>query len=279
MRALALGLGAMLLVAAACAQAPAVNAGGVVNAASYATQGVSPGSIIGIFGTNLAGALAFSDSIPLSVTLGTVTSVTFNGVSAPLYYAGPLQVNAQMPFESLASGSTSATVNVVVTTTTGGASAPQPVTVVPAMPGIFTVSETGVGQAIATDNNDGAIAAPTGSIQGANTHPWSISSGHALVIWCTGLGAVTPTIADGANSYDSSGNLTLRQVPPANTPVVLIGGVAAKVLFAGLAPAFVGEYQVDVLPGTGTPTGNTVTLQIQMNNVTTTNQVTIAVGN
>jgi uncharacterized protein (TIGR03437 family) len=279
MRALALGLGAVLLVSAARAQAPAVNPGGIVNAASYATQGVAPGSIIGIFGTNLAGALAFSDSIPLSVTLGTVSSVTFNGVSAPLYYAGPLQVNAQMPYESLASGSTSATVNVVVTTTTGGASASQPVTVLPAVPGIFTVNESGVGPAIATDNNDGAIAAAAGSIQGLTTHPWSLSSGHALVIWCTGLGAVTPPIADGANSYDSNGNLTLRSVPSANTPVVLIGGVAAKVVFAGLAPAFVGEYQVDVTAGTGTPTGDAVSVQIQMNGVTTSDKVTIAVGN
>ena len=272
-------LGGILAAAAALAQAPAVNPGGVVNTANYAPQGVSPGSIVAIFGTNLAGALAFSDSIPLSVTLGTVSSVTFNGVSAPLYYVGPLQVDAQMPFESLPSGATSATVNVVVTTTTGGASAPQPVTVLPAVSGIFTVSETGVGQAIATDNNDGAIAAPTGSIHGVTTHPWSLSSGHALVIWCTGLGAVDPPIADGHNSYDSSGQLTLRQVPPANTPVVLIGGVAAKVLFAGLAPAFVGEYQVDVLPGAGTPTGDAVSLQIQMNNITTSDQVTIAVGN
>ena len=79
----------------------------------------------------------------------------------------------------------------IVVTRTSGASSPQTVNVVPASPGIFTANATGLGQAIATDNDDNAIAAPAGSIAGLTTHPISISSGHALIVWCTGLGAVT----------------------------------------------------------------------------------------
>jgi uncharacterized protein (TIGR03437 family) len=269
-------MGFVLLVSAARAQAPAVNPGGVVNDGSFAAQGVAPGSIVAIFGTNLASSLAITDTIPLSTKLGSVTSITFDNLPAPLYFVGPQQVNAQLPYASLGTN-TSATVNIVVTTSTG-TSAAQTVNVVPSLPGIFTVSQNGLGQAIATDNNTGMIAAPPNSIAGLHTQPISISSGHALVIWCTGLGPVTPSIADGANSINPDGSVTLRRT--VNQPTVTVGGVPVKeVLFSGLAPQFVGENQVDVLLGANTPTGNAVPVQIMINGITTSDKVTIAVTN
>ena len=278
MRPILFSLGIAALAPLAYGQAPVVNAGGVVNNASYSTQGVAPGSIVAIFGSNLAAKLAISDTIPLSTNLGSVTSVTFNKVPAPLYFVGSLQIDAQLPYESLQSGSASGTANIVVTTNTGS-SASQSVNVVQTLPGIFTVNQSGTGQGIATDNNDGAIAAAAGSLSGLTTHPISISSGHALVIWCTGLGAVTPSIADGSNSY-SNGVLTLRKTvvqPPGL--VVLVGGVSQQVVFSGLAPEFVGEYQVDVVLAPSTPTGNAIPVQVQVNGVTTSDKVTIAVSN
>ena len=119
MRGAGLVLGLTLVVSLARAQAPIVNAGGVVNDGNYSTQGVAPGSIVAIFGSNLASKVAITDTIPISTSLDTVTSVTFNGVSAGLYFVGPQQINAQLPFESLPSGASSATANVVVTTNTG----------------------------------------------------------------------------------------------------------------------------------------------------------------
>lgn len=279
MRPVWMTLAIAVTVSLARAQAPVVNAGGVVNNGSYSAQGVAPGSIVAIFGTNLASKLAITDTIPLSTTLDTVSSVTFNGVKAPLYFVGPTQIDAALPWESLASGATSGTVDIVVTTNTGS-SAAQTVNVVQAMPGIFTVSQNGLGQAIATDNADGAWAAPAGSIAGVTTRPFSISTqgqnGHALIIWCTGLGAVAPPIADGANSYNPDGSVTVRQT--VTTPVVTVGGVQAQVLFSGLAPGFVSENQVDILLGPNTPTGDAVPVQITVNGVTTSDQVTIAVG-
>jgi len=272
----------MTLASLLYAQAPTVNTGGVVNDASYAPQAVAPGSIVAIFGTNLASAVAISDTIPLSTSLGSVTSVTFNNVPAPLYFVGPLQINAYLPYESLPSSTSTGTANVVVNTNTG-ASVAQTVNLVPTLPGIFTVNEQGTGQAIATDNADAALAAPTGSIPGASAHPFSISTqgqnGHALNIWCTGLGAITPPVAAGANSY-SNGKLVLRRTV-AQSPdlAVLVGGVPAQILFAGLAPQYVGEYQIDVLLGPGTPTGNAVPVQIQLNGVTTSANVTVAITN
>jgi len=275
MRSVGLALGLAMIAVSVRAQAPVVNAGGVVNDANYSSQGVAPGSIIGIFGTNLSSKVAIGDTVPLSVALDTVTSVTFNGVPAGLYFVGPLQINAQLPFESLASGAANSTVDIVVTSNTGSSTA-QSVNVLPAVPGIFTANQTGLGQAIATDNSTNLIAAPANSIGGITTSPISISSGHALIVWCTGLGGVTPSIPDGANSFNPDGTYTLRNT--VMQPTVTIGGVEAQFVYSILSPQYVGEYQIAVVPAAATPTGSAVSLQIAINGITTSNQVTLAVA-
>jgi adhesin/invasin len=263
-------------VSLASAQTPVVNAGGVVNDGSYDKTGVAPGSIVAIFGTPLASSVQLASSIPLSTSLGNVTSVTFNGIPAPLYFVGPMQINAQMPWNVLPAGTNSGTATVVVTLNNGASSAPQMVPIVASLPGIFTVNQSGTGQGIATDNNDGAMAAPAGSIMGLVTHPISISSGHPLIVWCTGLGAVTPAIANGVAT--GTQKLSNSNV----TPTILIGGVPAKFISSVLSPQFVSENQVAVFPDPTTPTGNAVTLQIQVpgasGTYTSSDKVTIAVA-
>jgi len=259
---------AATLAFAAYGQTPAVNPGGVVNTASYSTVGVAPGSIVSIFGSNLASQPVTASSVPLPTTLGNVVSVTFNSVPAPLYFVSSGQINAQVPWEVLADGSASGAVNVVVTTD-AGSSSPQTVQVSPELPGIFTTSANGAGQAIATDNADGVIAAPVGAINILTTHP--IQIGSYLIIWCTGLGAVDSDVPDGANTGAAIVN-TLDK------PTVLIGGVPATLVYSVLSPQYAGEYQVAVQVPPSTPTGNAVPLQIQMNGVTTLANVTIAVS-
>jgi uncharacterized protein (TIGR03437 family) len=256
-------LSAMVLSLAtlARAQAPAVNPGGVVNAASGANQGVAPGSIVSIYGTNLASAATASSAVPLPTTLADVTSVTFNNVTAALFYVSPLQINAQVPWNVLPAGTASGTVSVVVTRSTGTSPA-QNVPIVAALPGIFTVSQTGVGQAIATNNADGDIA----------TTASPISVGDYLIVWCTGMGAVSPTIANGAAASGSTYSNTVL------APVVTIGGVTATPVYSVLSPQYVGLTQIGVQVAAGTPVGNAEPLQITVNGVTTSAQVTIAVG-
>jgi uncharacterized protein (TIGR03437 family) len=272
MRPVWLVLGMLVCLSLARAQ-PAVGAGGVVNSGSYSAQGVAPGSIVSIFGTDLATTITQPETIPLSTTWSDVMSVTFNNVPAGLYFVSAGQINAQLPFNVLSAGQTSGTVPIVVTRASG-ASAPQNVTIVQAAPGIFTANATGLGQAIATDNDDNDIAAPVGSIAGLTTHPISLSSQHPLIVWCTGLGAVTPPIANyvaGALVNGQFFNTVLQ-------PTILIGGVAATPIYSVLSPQFVSEYQIGVTPAANTPTGSAVSLQIQIGGVTTSNQVTIAVA-
>src|SRR6516225_7079754 len=109
------------MAVAGYAQSPVVNNGGVINAANGITP-VTPGSLVSIFGTNLASGLAQANSIPLSTTLNGV-SVTFNGVQAPLLFVSGGQINAQLPWNVLSSGTAGSAT--VVVTRDGSVSAPQ----------------------------------------------------------------------------------------------------------------------------------------------------------
>ena len=257
--------------AGAFAQQPVVPSGGVLNAASNAKGvSVSPGSLVSIYGTALASSLAQAGTIPLSNQLGNV-SVTFNNIPAPLLYVSnsPQQINAQVPWEL--AGNSSAQ---IVVTNGGTASAATSVPLTGAAPGIFSIG-SGVGQAIAYGNSDGQLAAPVGiyASSGLTTHPAKIGDPTTLVILATGLGPVNPPVQTGNDVTDGQTHQC------ATMPTVMVGGVAAQVVFAGMTPQFVGVYQVNIVIQPGTPTGNAVPLQMTMNGITTSNQITIAVSN
>src|ERR1051326_7449199 len=147
-------------------QTPGINKGGIVNAASFEPgQGIAPGSVVAIFGSNLAADLAQADTVPLTTMLANV-SVSFNGQPAPLFFVSPGQINAQIPFEVAAGG------NVTVTVTRNGTpSAGEVISTLPMAPGVFQASN----HAIAVDVQDPAsaryatLAAPPGSIAGLTT--------------------------------------------------------------------------------------------------------------
>ncbi len=259
----------------ACAQTPVIAPGGVLNGASFDKTGqpIPPGSLISIFGTDLSAATASADSVPLSTSLSNVT-VTFNGIAAPLKdvvhnAAGGDQINAQVPWEVLPAGMSSGTAQVVVSRN-GVDSAPLPITLGVAAPGIFTFPG-GVGQAVAYGNSDGAIAAPINSGLPFVSRPAKIGDPTTLVILATGLGPVNPPVTTGANANDGQLHQTTT------LPQVTVGGVPAQVVFAGMTPQFVGVYQINIVIAAGTPTGNAIPLQISMNGVTSRNDVTIAV--
>jgi uncharacterized protein (TIGR03437 family) len=257
----------------ALAQTPVVSTGGVLNGASFTKgQAVTPGSLVSIFGTNLASKVSEADTIPLSKSLGGVTVQFVNGtttISAPMLYVQPAdpannvsaQLNVQVPWELVPAGM-SANVNVIVNNN-GSVSAPAQVAVSPFSPGVFSSN----GLAIAV-NSDGTLAWPTGAVPGLTTHPAKI--GDTVIVYATGLGAVASPPADGANSEDQ---LRTNLV----TPQILIGGVSAKVPFSGLSPQFVGVNQLNVTIPNVAP-GNSVPFQIVLGGITTSDSVTMAVS-
>jgi uncharacterized protein (TIGR03437 family) len=252
-------------IAPTIAMGQAVSNGGVINAASFAVgQPVSPGGLVAIFGTSLATGTVAGDTIPLSAAIAG-TSVTFNGISAPLLFVSAGQVNAQLPWDVLG-GQTSGTVNVVVNNN-GKLSAPVPVPVGPLSPGIFSIPN-GAGFAVAVNNADGSVAAPVGAIPGIVTHPAKV--GDALILYANGLGAVDSPVANGAASSDRLRNaLTI--------PTVLVSGVSAQVLFAGLTPQFPGVDQINFVVPQVNP-GDSLPVQLQEGGITSTDKVVIAVS-
>jgi len=171
----------------------------------------------------------------VATTLGT-TSVTFNGVAAPLVYVSANQINAIAPYEI----SGSSTANVVVKNN-GVTSAAFQVAVTPANPAIFTLSQNGSGQ--------GAILNQNLSVNGS-TNP--AAKGSTIAIYVTGEGTVTPAAATGSVTPAAG------PYPKPTQPVtVSIGGIPAVVTFFGEAPALVsGVMQVNVIIPSNAPSGN-----------------------
>jgi uncharacterized protein (TIGR03437 family) len=267
-------LALLLTAGAALAQTPVISPGGILNAASSDLTGLplSQGSLISIYGSNLSPVTDSAAAIPLPVSLDGVV-VTVNGVLAPLLVVSAGQINAQIPWTALAAAppttNSTTTAQVVVSTLTAGASAPATIKVGLAGPGIFTFSY-GSGQAVAYSNVDGAIASAT-PVPSYGYHPAKINDPYSLVILATGLGAVNPPVVTGAAPPTGVISNTVT------TPTVLIGNVPAQVLFAGLSQ-YPGVYQLNVIVAPGTPTGNAVPLQIQLDGITSRNDVTIAVS-
>jgi uncharacterized protein (TIGR03437 family) len=231
---------------------------GAANGASFvAGEPLTAGALASVFGNGFASSNVYASAIPLPTTLGNA-SVTIGGFPAPLLFVSSQQINLQVPWE--VSGTTAD----IVVSVNGNVLAPFQAHIGPVSPGVFT-AQSGTGQAIAI-NPDGSLAGPEGSIPGTALHPAKV--GDPLVILATGLGPVTPKIADGHNASDA-----LRDT--LTTPKVMIGGQPAVVSFSGLSPQFVGLNQINVtVPKVQ---AGVVPLEISIGGITTSNQVTIAV--
>jgi uncharacterized protein (TIGR03437 family) len=218
------------------ATVPIVNPGSVLNAASFVAQApVAPGSLISIFGSNLADGTAQS-GVPLPSNLGG-TSVVLGGRSVPLVYASNGQLSALVPYDVPVNTQLQLLVQRGSALSVGNS-----LTVAAAQPAVFTANQQGTGQGVIVDTSTGVLAdvnAPA-------------TAGDVVVISCTGLGAVDPPVANGAPAPDSPISQTINAV------TATIGGVPAQVQFAGLAPGTAGVYQVNVVVPSGVAPGSQV---------------------
>jgi uncharacterized protein (TIGR03437 family) len=245
------------------------NSGGTICAAT--NEPASAGGIASLYGTNLATGTFAATKLPLTTTLDPAANTTVKlssggsaaPITAPLFFVSPNQINFQMPWEILGQSQASLTV-----TTFGVTSAPVSVNLANPSPGIFSINQQGTGQGAIEIANTTILAAPAGSVPGAQAHP--AAAGNYVTIYSTNLGDVSNRPADGAASPSSPLAKTVL------TPTVTIGGVNAPVSFSGLAPGFVGLYQVNAQVPTGAPSGNAVPVILNIGGVAS-NTVTIAV--
>ncbi len=231
---------------------PALNPGGVVNAASYAYP-IAPGSIAAAFGDLLVASASTGGSSPLLTSLSGLSLQFGDATEAPLFFASTGQVNFQVPWEL--AGQTQTTIAAAFNGQIGAA---QTLSLAPFAPGIFSMSSQGNGQ---------------GAILDASYHLVDSSNpataGSSVLIFCTGLGAVTNQPPTGSPAGDTPFSET------AIMPTVTIGGAPAQVTFSGLAPGYVGLYQMNVQVPAGLTATNAAPVVISGAGVTS-NTVTMA---
>ncbi len=211
-----------------------INPQGIVNAASFApfTAGLSPGEFITIYGSGLAAGTQAATSLPLPGSLGGV-QVLINGIAAPLAVVSPGAISALVPY--------GITDNVAAVQVFNGGTASNVVTMytTKTAAGVFTFPADGLGSSAALHLDYTLVT----SGNPANT-------GETLALYVAGLGAVSPSVADGAAASATS----LSNA--ANLVNVEIDGKPATVTYAGLAPSLAGLYQLNVVVPQGIHSGN-----------------------
>ena len=201
---------------------------GIVNSANFApiTNSIAPGEFLTLFGTNLSLVTMQAQSLPLQTNLGGV-QVMVNGRAAPIYFVSPMQISVIVPNATTESFATFQVIS------NGTASNKVTVYVTPSAPGIFTLTQNGVGNAAVLHADYSVV-----------TQDSPAKIGETLQLFVTGLGAVTPAVADGATAPSSPLSLVNADVG------VYIDTQQAQVVFKGLAPGFAALYQVNfVVPG------------------------------
>lgn len=209
---------AMVALAAALTATgqPVIGSGGILNNASFALPGtpnssIAQGSLFAVFASNLGvSGVTTQPRYPLQTTLAGISGrVTSGGQTFDLIpaYVTAAQVGFVLPSRTPVGNGT------VTITANGQTSAPAPITIVANSFGTYAVNSAGSGAGIITNTNFQILGLASAA-----------QAGETIIIWGTGLGAVTgDEIAAPAQQVD----LTSLSVQ------VYVGGRQATVLYRG----------------------------------------------
>ena len=257
---------------------------GVGNAASYASGSVAPGELIAIFGTGLGPAVLSvydpnANPLPIVLQSGSppagVTGVQFDDSVHPVYdaaliYTSAGQVGAMVPFEVASAASVKLTVSYA-----GLTSKPVDLTVVAAVPGIFTADASGKGQGSVLNY----IAATNDYTINSATNPALMKSAPIVVLYLTGFGITRCQLTVGgcAATPVSSTTPAPAGVDTNTAASVTIDGKAAAPVVTGVpAGSFPGLLQLNVtVPPDATP-GKAVPLTVSIGAASAQTGVTLA---
>lgn len=222
------------------------------NAADFRPDALSVESIAAAFGNNLAPRVEMAQSLPLPLEMSG-TTLTVNGIPAPLFFVAPTQINFQVP-----AGVAPGPATLVVSNGLGNYALGN-IAIAASAPAIFTANATGRGDAAALATIDGVNFEPP---------PFDVLVGgrpNILLLFGTGIRRAPAT-----NPNDDNG--------VAEAVTVTIDSRAARVLYAGAQGAFAGLDQINVeLPANLVGTGpRSVEVVVTINSVTT-NRVTVPI--
>ncbi len=218
---------------------------GNTNAANYFHR-YAPGMLDSLFGTfaKNSGAAA---SLPLPTSMADV-QVLVNGIAAPLLYVSPTQINFQIPMAT----PTGPQDFEVLQISTNQILSDGLYSVEQSSPGFFSLDRSGTGPLAAVNNDDGK--------PNSSTDP--VKAGHFISLFGTGQGVVNGAPPDG---YPATG-----AVPTSQQPQVYAGGTdflpPSAVQYSGLAPGFVGLWQINIqIPSNAAPGATTVVVLFKGN--------------
>lgn len=219
--------------------------GSIVDAASQAAIPVSPGKIVVIYGAGLGPTQLVSNAAQNGVFASQLagTSVSFNGLQAPILYTSASQVAAIVPYE------VAGTVAQVTVAYQGSMSSSVTVPIAPSEPSLFSANGTGAGQ-VAAVNGDGSI--------NDAAHP--VKAGGYISLYATGEGGLTPAGSDGRLAP-----IVAPFPQPQASVSVTVAGQPASVIYAGSAPGEVeGLMQVVLQVPQGVQAGGYVPVVLQV---------------
>jgi len=211
------------------ANSPQVFPKGAVNAASYQTP-IAQNGLVSIFGRNL-GDTEGASSLPLPTVLGGVC-VTLNNLPLPLFLSSPGQINAQIPPE-MATGAFPLVVRAIGK---NAASASQQLTISKYAPAVF----------VDPVSNQAALLHADGRFV-TKDHP--AHRDEPLMLFASGLGLTTGGKVTGGNGAPSNPLAVTAKVEVFfGDPTWSQAGIIVD--WSGLAPGFVGLYQLNLrVPG------------------------------
>jgi len=220
---------------------PAIAPLGVRSAALGADAGrVAPGSLISIFGANLASDLAIGPANPLEQTLGGVT-VRGDDTFLPLIFVSPSQINAQLP-AAMSEGA-----HKIVVRWEGKPETTAQITVARNAPGLFGG---------APPDQFGSFLRPSGQ---AVTADDPARAGEVVGLLGTGLGPYVLQPLDGFLFNEADGYALKDDV------AVIVNDLTIKPLYAGRSGAAVGvdvvRFQVPATP----PDSTFVSVKVRIN--------------
>jgi uncharacterized protein (TIGR03437 family) len=189
------------------------------------------------------GPAAQASTVPLPRILGG-TFVAVNGVRAPLLATSAGKMQIQLPID-LPAGDAD-----VVAAVSGTMSNTVTISVAAAAPAI-----------VAVVHGSGAAITPASPAV----------TGETVSLYLVGMGAVSTPLELGAAA--PSDGLVWTRV----TPQVSLGGAPMSVNFSGLAPGFIGLYQVNVVVPSGLAPASTPTLTLSMGSAAETASAAVAI--
>jgi uncharacterized protein (TIGR03437 family) len=216
--------------------APIYDAASIVNAADNQSGMLAPNTLGTLYGANLAYSTAaislnnIQNGVLPTVLGASETQVFVDYYPADLYYVSPTQINFLVPPNLLA---LPAFIYVAIDGLAGPAIQ---VTLAPAAPGLFQLDAQNAVATLA----DGSVLTPASPAK----------PGDIVILYATGLGAVTP-----AAVYGQAPSAAAPLIAGADLSILLDGTAvdSSAIQYAGVAPGYAGLYQINLKlpPSTG----------------------------